>query len=159
MLRATIFVGWITVGVALLLLSTGCGGDSEPTYVISGTVTSSDGVPLAQGTIRFIDMAAGTFEIISIVDGKYSGKLTVGPKRVVLNDLRDPPSGPALIFGEPLKIDYISPKFNRDSTVTCEVGPNDDNVFDVVVDVLSDREAEKGLPNIPQEIDPEGDAS
>lgn len=84
-----------TLSATLLVLNfaiLGCGGGVEgpATHPVSGTVTF-EGKPIAKGSIGFIPVeiegkpdAVGPDYGLDIVDGKYSGEVSAGEKKVAI---------------------------------------------------------------------------
>jgi hypothetical protein len=78
-------VRWLSVALAVVLASAGCGGKKEdeggdkpaaarPTGEVSGTVTLEDGKPLPVGWIAFHGKDASETALATVTDGKYVAK-------------------------------------------------------------------------------------
>lgn len=114
----------------------GCSGpEGPPKYLVSGTVTYQ-GKPVEDGAIVFFptNPGGGMQDGIKIVDGKFEGKASAGPKRVYIEAKR---VGPEVVdeFGDRHVSEdwYIPVKYNEQSTLTLEVLPQDnaDLVYDL----------------------------
>ncbi len=125
----------MTLRIATLLLAVtslftlGCGGDGK--HLITGTVTY-DGQLVEKGQISFLPVAGdGAPEGSPIVDGKFEFRATPGQKRVEIRGSRAVPperqTNPEMGL---MYEDFIPAQFNRESTLTTEVGGNSDGDFD-----------------------------
>ncbi|MCC9607129.1 hypothetical protein LOC68_14385 [Blastopirellula sp. JC732] len=109
-------------------VSFGCSYDSgPPKYPVSGMVTYQ-GDPIPDGMIVFFptEPGGGAQVGVKIVDGKYAGKTTDGVMRVYVEASRP---GPMVkddmgVMHESLDW-YIPSKYNDQSTLTCEILPED----------------------------------
>jgi hypothetical protein len=112
--------------LALVLLASGCGG--VQTAEVHGTVTY-DGKPLPKGTIAFVTEGKAP-EVLDISNGAFSGPITVGKKKIVINAYKQGPPVPEDTpgAGEVQLENYIPAAYNANSKITKEVtaaGPND----------------------------------
>lgn len=117
-----------SAALLLALLQMGCAGGEPPKYSVSGTVTF-DGNPVVDGDILFIPQQRNTAtEGGRIEDGKYEFLATPGAKRV---EIRASKLDPKLKNprGEPTPVDYISPKYNSQSTLKADVSAGGKNEF------------------------------
>lgn len=110
-------------GLALLLAFTGCGGGSGM-VTLSGEV-KYDGQSVDLGTIRFEPTdGRGSVSEFPISAGRYSGELTPGKKRVIIQGKRQDgvthpggPTGPAI----PSYKDFVPEKYNSASQLDYDV--------------------------------------
>jgi len=127
------------MGLLLPLLGT-CVGCGDGRVKVQGSVTF-DGQPVEEGTIAFEPAdGKGTSAGGTIKDGKYtlSGESAVQPgKKIVrINAVRKtgqkveagPPSPPGTMVEQVER--YIPAKYNRQSTLTCEVTASGSNQHD-----------------------------
>jgi hypothetical protein len=124
--------------------STGCGGDGLARAPIKGQVTIG-GQPLASGRILFMPVAPNQGPTVSapIVDGEYTlprkDGPVAGPNRVEVEanlDLGfaiDDEAAFARRGGRPLPPNPVPPEFNRNSQLTLEVKPGEDNTYNVTI--------------------------
>jgi hypothetical protein len=125
--------------IASLIGISGCTGDvaKKPTATapVAGTV-QLDGKPMdeAQGEITFA-MTGEAPVNIPIKAGKFEGTAPVGDGRVEIRAYRagKPMMMNGTAVGEPVKENYIPPKFNSDSTMMAKIatGGTKDLKFDV----------------------------
>ncbi|WP_237226404.1 hypothetical protein [Rubinisphaera sp. JC750] len=134
-----------TVACLATLLIAGCGsGDSGPDrYSVSGTV-SRDGQPMSAGTIEFHSTTnvAGN-AMAQIVDGKFSIGSDMGPTagsyQVRISSITpqiaptDPDEAMEAANAPPPK-EEVAARFNSETELTAEVGPDKDNSFDFQVE-------------------------
>jgi hypothetical protein len=127
-----------------LVCSTGCGGDGLPRAPIAGQVTIG-GQPLASGRILFMPLAPNEGPTVSapIVAGEYALSRTQGPiagqNRVEVEanlDLGfaiDDEAAFARRGGRPLPPNPVPAEFNRNSKLTVEVKPGEENTYNVTI--------------------------
>ena len=120
---------WMTCLGLIVLTSAliGCGpGQSGPTVAVlgevSGTVTL-DGQPMPEGEISFSAPGKGP-SIITIKDGKFTGKVGEGEKRVEIRMYR--PGKPIMMGDQPSPTppepeNYLPAKWNADSKLTATI--------------------------------------
>ena len=124
--------------IGLHFLTLGCSGGVERTGRVFGEVTM-DGVPLAEGQIRFfaVDGGIGTDGVVT--NGKYDIKprdgMSAGKFRVEFSlekktgkKILDRDGGPGDMKEE--MIETLSAKFNRNSTIQIEYDPKADRPHD-----------------------------
>ncbi|MEW4562751.1 hypothetical protein AB1K70_09505 [Bremerella sp. JC770] len=128
---------WLTASVLMsVVLMAGCTGNSGPAkYPVSGTVTYQ-GKPVENGAIILFptNSGGGMQDGIKIVDGKFEGEATAGPKRVFIEAKREGPIVQGEFGGEFVSEDwYIPPKYNERSTMTLEILPEENRglVYDL----------------------------
>jgi hypothetical protein len=108
------------------LLLAGCNGGGG-TVDVTGTA-SFDGQPIANGEILFhADGGDGTMGGGPIKDGKFTFKVSPGPKKVVITATRE--EGVAK-DGLPNYVSYIPKKYNEQTTLKEEVKSSGENKFD-----------------------------
>jgi len=127
------FVGLL----AALLLFAGCADDGRPPrYPVSGTLKLKDGTSLEDVTVLFrsIDgdqtararvLTDGTFRLTTF--DKYDGAVA-GAHRVQVMPMRNP-DGSFVIPVHPKYLNYIKSKLQY------EVKPEEDNHFDIVIEL------------------------
>ena len=131
--------------VALLLLS-GCGDSGPDKAIVSGKV-SYRGEPVRDGRIRFVPIEGtkGPASGAVIRDGSYAAKaiggVPLGKLRVEIKAYRQPssasrregPTGPDLVLKTETLVQYLPPKYNRQSelTVTLEAGGQQTRDFEL----------------------------
>jgi hypothetical protein len=109
----------------------GCGGrPSTPMAPVSGTVTLDD-QPLAHGEIHFWTVSQGRYEVVPIVRGSFSGKATLGERRVEIYSYKEGPqlSGP----GEgqsATPVNTLPARYSTRSELTASVMSNKPNTFE-----------------------------
>ena len=119
---------WMTCLGLIVLTSAliGCGpGQSGPTVAVlgevSGTVTL-DGQPMPEGEISFSASGKGPSSI-AIKDGKFSGKVGEGEKRVEIRQFV--PGEPIMMngkpYGDPVPKNILPAKYNSDSKLTATI--------------------------------------
>ena len=106
----------------------GCGGEPK-TYPVSGTVTWN-GEPLPAGDVYFrpADPGGGT-EAGKVVAGRFRFRARPGKKRVEIRASRLVP-GRKTPMGSPLRLEYIPPRYNDQSTLSAEVSPGGGNEYE-----------------------------
>jgi hypothetical protein len=117
------------VASCLGLLFSGCSTSertNEPVAApVSGTVTL-DGNPIPRAQLLFIDVEATPARtyIAEAVDGKFRGAASAGKKRVEIRAYREDVASSA--GGAPGDVDpqYLPPRYNSDSELVVEVGPD-----------------------------------
>lgn len=116
------------VGCLCVLSLTSCAG-SSPTAEVSGQV-KYDGKLLPDGEILFYGQDGKAPEQLVIKDGSFSGRVTVGKKRVEINAYRpgtrsetDEPGA------EPPKENYIPAQYSSESTLAEEIRADRPNTF------------------------------
>jgi hypothetical protein len=107
------------------LLPAGCGpaGPKErPTAPVSGTVTL-DGQPLADGEIYFVKADEGINEILPIKDGKFSGKASLGDRKVEIRSYKEVKANTEMYGADApvTKQDVIPAKYNAESTLKATI--------------------------------------
>jgi hypothetical protein len=111
----------------------GCDSTSTPnTAPVRGKVTL-DGVPLANGEIKFGDGAGEVPMILAIKDGSYEGLALVGTQRVEIHSYTEPVTGSKKGSFDTSRQNIIPVQYNAASTLVSEVteaGPNEFN-FDL----------------------------
>jgi len=126
---------------ALLVLA-GCGGGSRLADV-KGEI-KFDGKLVPDGEICFFAEGSGNPpEVLPIKDGHYSGKVSVGKKRIEIYAYKEgamtpPPKGgyaPKDDSG-PGKVNYIPARYNVNSTTTEEITADGPNVFNYGLSVM-----------------------
>lgn len=127
---------WFRTSVCLLLTAViaGCGPDvrtNEPaTELVSGRVTF-DGKPLLSGRVQFIDadQTPPREYVLDIVDGKFSGQVSAGKKRVEIRAFREVSA--ASVGGAPTDDDpqYLPPRYNIDSELLEDIAVSGNNEF------------------------------
>jgi hypothetical protein len=112
-----------------ILLIVGCSREAR-LYPVSGSV-SLDGQPVSEGDIVFHspDGVRGP-DAGKIEGGNYALKTTEGKKRVEISASKIRPGGARGAGGEPVPEEYISARYNLESTLTAEVQARDINRFD-----------------------------
>jgi hypothetical protein len=121
---------WQTsVLLSCVLAATGCGNADSSRSRVHGTVTVN-GTPPASGAIAFtpVDGAAPTTGG-SIVDGKYSADVPIGPSKVAIRvpkvigqrKLYNTPDSPV----QPLMDESLPAKFNDETELTLDVKPGE----------------------------------
>jgi hypothetical protein len=129
--------------VALVLLSglivaVGCGGSTTPTAAVSGDVLFNS-KPVPDGEIHFVGEGQGKApEILPIKNGKFSGNVTIGKKKVEIYAYKEgkapvgeggyKPEG-----GGPSKENYIPAEFNVTSNRTEEIKADQENKFTIEI--------------------------
>jgi hypothetical protein len=114
-------------------LLSGCGSsDGIQRVIVNGSVTLKN-QPVEDGQIRFVPQVGtdGPVTIEPIQGGKYTcernGGVPAGTHRVEI--LAWDPTVPAAIGpGQPPRPQWVSPKFNRDSTLTVIIDSNESPV-------------------------------
>jgi hypothetical protein len=104
-------------------VSAGCGDSGPRKYDVSGKV-SWDGNPIPVGDIMFVPEAADVArEAGKIKDGAYHLKAFAGKYKVEIRATREVPGkkGP---MGEQAIEDYIPEKYNAQTILNADVGPN-----------------------------------
>jgi len=111
------------IGIVGLIMISGCKAAEDPTYPVRGSVTF-DGTPIADGQIYFMDKGTAVLNVaLPIRNGKYEGLVKAGIWRVEIHAYRDAgmqspmPGMPP----EPVRIDYIPPKYGSESDLTATV--------------------------------------
>jgi len=136
MIRAMLFQYVRTLLCKSLLLPllavaiAGCGDGKPPSFPLSGTITF-EGSPIPEGTIMFIPLnkRSGTARA-DIVDGKYSLELPAGQQRVIVEASRF--IGPEdKTMGVRPRDQYLPERYNVETTLSMEVMPKNDNVYDL----------------------------
>lgn len=124
--------------MVLLFAAVGCGGgDNGPqTYPISGQVTYA-GEPVASGRIAFLPPAdaGGPSYAFELSDGRYTGDVSAGPKRVEIygsfetGEMESDDTGEKQI---PV-LESLPDKYNQSSEleVTISEGSNEDVNFEL----------------------------
>lgn len=116
--------------IALLLgMLAGCGSGEPNTYRVAGSVTWQD-QPISEGDIIFspADGSAAP-QAGRIAAGRYELRATPGKKRVEIYATREAGQADPVMNAKP-KEQFIPGKFNAQSTLSAEVQPTDDNLFD-----------------------------
>jgi hypothetical protein len=107
-----------------VLLLAGCGEslpEGKPRAAISGTVTVDD-KPLADGVVAFISQAEGVNDTLPVTDGKFSGEVTAGERRVEIVGYKEAEAQAAGGYTPPggattSKENYLPAKYNTESTM------------------------------------------
>jgi len=135
---------WLIKIIALALLiafTNGCGGEVDGKVPLSGEVRLV-GQPLDRGSIEFHPLGAGMMSGGMVTDGKFEIPAEQGVKpgsyqvRVFAAGGTaeiDPNEPPGASSGVPVATERIAPRFNIDSQMTVEIGPNGNEglVFEV----------------------------
>jgi hypothetical protein len=118
--------------ICLFLLSTavvaGCNSApvEKPRVAVSGNVTL-DGQPLPDGEIGFVSTAEGVNDTLPIQQGKFSGQVSVGERKVEIRAYREVKAVGAGGYvppgAETSKENFIPAKYNTDSKLTANVEP------------------------------------
>src|SRR5262249_7497893 len=117
-------------GLALgaCLATPGCGDAGPKTYPVSGTV-SLDGRPLQEGDIYFSPLDPNvSADADKIKDGQFAFRTKAGKKRVEVRASRVIP-GKQTPMGGPVRVEFLPPRYNSQSTLTAEVLANGENRF------------------------------
>src|SRR5438093_8372933 len=116
----------------VVLAFSGCGRKGPIMVPVGGTVTL-DGKPMPDGMIYFKTIVEGSVDQMEIKDGKFSGKVEVGDRRVEICRYG---LGPPIKMGNgeiPNKIETLPARYNEASELKATVsqpGPNEFS-FDV----------------------------
>ena len=116
--------------VFVVMAACGCSKEERrgpPVYEVTGQVTVN-GTPIKDGAIQFTspeDMFHGSEASAMINEGRYTALVTEGKKKVMIWDPE--PVGPADSTGSQRRMETLPPKFNVQSTLECEVAPDDTN--------------------------------
>lgn len=124
-------LSWLMVmSVSLAVLA--CKPASEPLFPVQGSVTFG-GTPIADGQIYFTEKTTGVLSVaLPIQNGKYQGQVKEGTWRVEIHAYKDGgmqspmPDMPP----EPVRIDYIPPKYGSQSELSATVKSGGVNTFD-----------------------------
>lgn len=117
--------------VLALFGSSGCKPPGPKLYPITGTVTL-DGQPLADGTMHFKIIEAGSIYSFPVKEGKFEGQATEGKHRVEVVAYRLIPV-PGEMGGE-VQQPLIAPRFNSATTLAADVTPTGPNAFEFKVE-------------------------
>lgn len=123
----------ITLGLLLMgLISFGCnGGPPIPkSFPVQGEVTL-DGKPMATGEVIFVSVAEGIRDTLKVVDGKFSGEVLAGDRKVEVRSYVAK-EGNTKMYGadaEPSYVNVIPKKYNEETELTATVKESDDNSF------------------------------
>ncbi len=113
----------VWVAAAAVLMACGCGGGSGPKGVpVNGTV-SLNGKPLPEGEVLFEPAdGKGAPEQALVKEGKFSGSVTPGAKKVRITSWREGkrPADAAMGGGAMLE-QYLPKKYNTETTLTATV--------------------------------------
>jgi hypothetical protein len=110
------------------LVALGCGEAGPRTYPVSGTVTL-DSRPLDEGDIYFYPTDPNvSADAGKIKAGQFTFRSKAGNKRVHIVASRRIP-GKKTPMGGPAREQYLPPRYNKETTLTAEVGPQSDNRF------------------------------
>jgi len=115
----------VVLGISFVMLCSMTGCSSPKTNFkaplpVSGTV-NLDGQPMPDGTITFIGDGGAT-EMLPVKEGKFSGPITPGKKRVEIRAMRQgkpTKMGDTIIEGGPEN--FLPAMYNSDSKITAEV--------------------------------------
>ncbi len=121
--------------VLSLLLGCPATRPDAATYSVSGTV-NLDGQPMPDGEITFISAELGEFNILEIKDGKYSGEVSAGKRKVEIRAFKEEKARAAggMEVEGTSRVNYIPAKWNAESALTVEIkadGPNELPPFDI----------------------------
>ena len=128
---------WVrVVAVVALLQFGGCGHETGPKRIpVEGEVLY-DGEPVKQGMISFVPSQGPPVQT-PIENGRYrvdyKGGVPAGTSRVEIQGFREGPREVVLAAGSPPQkevVQYIAPKYNRDSVLTVEISEGEPNVYD-----------------------------
>ncbi|MEX0866658.1 MAG: carboxypeptidase-like regulatory domain-containing protein [Pirellulales bacterium] len=129
-----------------ILLVAGCGDNPLGRQAVQGTVRL-DGAALHQGNIEFVPQAPqGVSSGTAIRDGRYAIEATKGlppgeyQVRIFSSTKSEAPRTPeeaALPADHRPGRERIDPRFNTTTTLSVEVRPDTDNVFDFDVEFAS----------------------
>ena len=116
----------------LALAPLACGPGEPVPVAVSGTV-KLDGKPLAEGKISFVTIGKVP-ETLDIVEGRFSGKVLGGERRVEIaayRPYRIPPDVPKSMYPlmEGGKENYLLEKYHRESILTANVKDSGENEF------------------------------
>ncbi len=117
--------------VLALFVLTGCKPAGPKLYPVTGAVTL-DGQPLADGTVHFKIIDAGSIFSFPVKEGKFAGQATEGRHRVEVVAYRLIPV-PGEMGGE-VQQPLIAPRFNSMSTLSADVTPAGPNAFEFQVE-------------------------
>jgi hypothetical protein len=119
---------WTLLAVVCTVLS-GCGGGhaEAPKFPVTGTVLL-DGQPLPDGMIYFKDIANGVADSAEIKNGQFTGKAEAGQRRVEIFAYKTQTSDMGGVVSE-TKFNLVPPRFNAQSTLTCDVKADGANSF------------------------------
>ncbi|MFY7951648.1 MAG: hypothetical protein ACOVT5_03990 [Armatimonadaceae bacterium] len=113
----------VWVAAAAVLMACGCGGGSGPKGVpVNGTV-SLNGKPLPEGEVLFEPAdGKGAPDQALVKEGKFSGSVTPGAKKVRITSWREGkrPADAAMGGGAMLE-QYLPKKYNTETTLTATV--------------------------------------
>lgn len=130
---------WLALFLTLGLASaSGCFSSESgpPKYAVSGTVQYK-GTPVKDGAIVFFPTQAGggMQDGVKIVDGKFNGQATAGPKRVFIEASRPGRKVKDEEGNEHVELEwYIPAKYNERSELTYEVMPETNSGMDFQLD-------------------------
>jgi hypothetical protein len=143
LIRLALSIAALSAIAIALVCSAGCGGDGLARAPIKGQVTIG-GQPLASGRILFMPVAPNKGPTVSapIVAGEYTLSRKDGP--VAGQNRVEVEANPDLGFaiddeaafarrGRPLPPNPVPLEFNRNSTLTVEVKPSEDNTYNVTI--------------------------
>jgi hypothetical protein len=105
--------------VLAVIVITGCGAATKSKGKVSGEV-SLDGKPMPDGEISFVVMGEPP-ETLAVKEGKFSGEVTHGEKRVEIRAYREGKIPPTATIKEAPKENYIAAKYNSASTLKATV--------------------------------------
>lgn len=114
---------WLRLLAAALLAipALACGPSGPRTYDVSGTVTVSRSTPLAEGMILFEPEHTYGPDTGPIKDGQFRLRVKEGKHKVRITADR-PVAGTKDFYGQPLRQNFIDPRFNSQTELTAEVG-------------------------------------
>ena len=111
-------------GLLVAAVLAGCGPSGPRYHEVTGTVTLDKGKPLPDGAILFehqptADASYGP-DYGLIKNGQFKLKVKEGLHKVRITADTDIPDQKDM-YGNPLRKNYIQPKYNNDSTLTADV--------------------------------------
>lgn len=117
------------IGPWLLVFCQGCGPADPVRVPVSGTVTWQ-GQPVVQGDIVFeADGELPAADAGKIVNGEYTLKATLGPKKVRIHASREDEVEDPVMKAKVRK-PYIPPEYNATTKLSAEVKAGTENKFD-----------------------------
>lgn len=124
----------VWVAAAAFLMACGCGGSVTKGVPVNGTV-NLNGKPLPEGEVLFEPAdGKGAPEQALVKDGKFSGSVTPGAKKVRITSWREGKRpADAVMGGGAVREQYLPKKYNTETTltVTVEAGGGELPAFDL----------------------------
>ncbi|MCE9560642.1 MAG: hypothetical protein K8U57_01180 [Planctomycetes bacterium] len=117
--------------VVLAVVLTGCGQPEPKAYRVTGTI-SWKGVPIPLGQVNFVAIDGQTQPATSkIKDGQFELRITPGVKQIHIYSQRS--KGFDKVMNQETWENTIPAEYNAKTSLTFEVLPNDDNVYEVAL--------------------------